>query len=192
MTDNKNTEIEIEEVEGGKKKRKKKFHWIKLFKDFFLRRKIRRLKAKENGYALIVRYLELLLASVETDGIIQLDGGFDTDEEEIAFIIDEEDYIDDLAENLKLYEKMGLIEFEKDEEGRTRLILSEFSTMVGQGESTPRVNRHREKEKQRKKEEERKKAEEEKSNEDDATDIELEKRMDAYNEKRNSIKNANC
>ena len=129
---------------------------------------------------------------METDGIIQLDGGFDTDEEEIAFIIDEEDYIDDLAENLKLYEKMGLIEFEKDEEGRTRLILSEFSTMVGQGESTPRVNRHREKEKQRKKEEERKKAEEEKSNEDDATDIELEKRMDAYNEKRNSIKNANC
>lgn len=184
MTDNKNTEIE--EVEGGKKKRKKKFHWIKLFKDFFLRRKIRRLKAKENGYALIVRYLELLLASVETDGIIQLDGGFETDEEEIAFIIDEEDYIDDLAENLKLYEKMGLIEFEKDEEGRTRLILSEFSTMVGQGESTNRVQRLREKEKQRKK------AEEEKSNEDDATDIEFEKRMDAYNEKKNSIKNANC
>ena len=184
MTDNKNTEIE--EVEGGKKKRKKKFHWIKLFKDFFLRRKIRRLKAKENGYALIVRYLELLLASVVTDGIIQLDGGFETDEEEIAFIIDEEDYIDDLAENLKLYEKMGLIEFEKDEEGRTRLILSEFSTMVGQGESTNRVQRLREKEKQRKK------AEEEKSNEDDATDIEFEKRMDAYNEKKNSIKNANC
>ena len=50
----------------------------------------------------------------------------------------------------------------------------------------------REKEKQRKKEEEKKKAEEEKSNEDDATDIELENRMDAYNEKRNSIKNANC
>lgn len=188
MTDNKNTEIEIEEVEGGKKKRKKKFHWIKLFKDFFLRRKIRRLKAKENGYALIVRYLELLLASVETDGIIQLDGGFDTDEEEIAFIIDEEDYIDDLAENLKLYEKMGLIEFEKDEEGRTRLILSEFSTMVGQGESTNRVQNLRE----RQKAEALKKAEEEKSNEDDATNIEFEKRMDAYNEKRNSIKNANC
>lgn len=175
---------EIEKVEDGKKKRKKKFHWIKLFKDFFLRRKIRRLKAKENGYALIVIYLELLLASVETDGIIQLDGGFDTDEEEIAFIIEEEDYIDDLVEILKLFEKMELIEYEKDEEGRTRLILSEFSTMVGQGESTARVEQHRNK----KKEEERRKAEEKKSNKDDASEIELAERMEEYNKKRNSLK----
>ena len=183
MTDNKNTEIE--EVEGGKKKRKKKFHWIKLFKDFFLRRKIRRLKAKENGYALIVRYLELLLASVETDGIIQLDGGFDTDEEEIAFIIDEEDYIDDLAENLKLYEKLELIEYEKDEEGRTRLILSEFSTMVGQGESTKRVQEHRERKKMQEINQLKKEVEESK---DDASEIELAERMEKYNKKRNSIK----
>lgn len=181
MTEIKDNEIENEE---GKKKSKKRFHWIKLPKDFFTRRKIKRLKASKNAHASVNRYIGLLLASVETDGIIQLYGGFETVEEEIAFTLDEEDYIDDLVEDLKLYEKLELIEYEEDEEGRTRLILIEFSTMVGQGESTKRVQEHREK----KKEEERRKAEKKKSNKDDASEIELAERMEEYNKKRNSLK----
>lgn len=183
MTDNKNTEIE-----EGKKKSRKSYHWIKFPKDFFQTKKIRMLKAKENGYAAIVRYLELLVETTDTEGILQLDGYFDTDVEEIAFIIDERKYLNDLTEELELFEKMGLIEFEEDDEGRTRLILNDLVTMVGQGESTPRVRRHRAK----KKAEELKKAEEKKSNEDDATEKELAERMEEYNKKRNSIKNVNC
>lgn len=182
MTEIKDNEIENEE---GKKKSKKRFHWIKLPKDFFARRKIKRLKASKNAHASVNRYIGLLLASVETDGIIQLYGGFETVEEEIAFTLDEEDYIDDLVEDLKLYEKLELIEYEKDEEGRTRLILSEFSTMVGQGESTKRVQEHRERKKMQEINQLKKEVEESK---DDASEIELAERMEKYNKKRNSIK----
>ena len=189
MAEIKDNEIENKE---SKKKSRKSFFWIKFPKDFFHTKKIRMLKARKNGHAAIVRYLELLVETTDTNGVLQLDGYFNTDEEEIAFTIDESEHLDELTEELKLFEKMGLIEFDEDEEGRTRLILNDLVTMVGQGESTQRVRDHREKEKQKKKEEERKKAEEEKSNEDDATDIEFKQRMDAINEKKNSIKNANC
>lgn len=181
MTEIKDNEIENEE---GKKKSRKSFFWIKFPKDFFHTKKIRMLKARKNGHAAIVRYLELLVETTDTKGVLQLDGYFNTDEEEIAFTIDESEHLDELTEELKLFEKMGLIEFDEDDEGRTRLILNDLVTMVGQGESTPRVQRHREKKKQ----EEKRKAEEKKLTEDDATERELEERMDAYNKKRDSIK----
>lgn len=163
-------------------KKKSTNHWIKLPIDFFDKKEIRLLLSMENGYATVVRYLKLLLHSTPNDGIIKVDGICDDIETETAWAIKEEENAKEIAKELKIFEKLKLVEFENREDNQAEIIMTKLVKMVGQGESTQRVRDHRA----------RKKLQEinqlKKEVEDDAKEKDKEQRMNVYYERRQEIK----
>ena len=59
----------------------RRFYWLKLPEDFFRRGYIRRLRGMKDGDRLAVIYLEMLLASLKTDGTLACGPGEDFAEE---------------------------------------------------------------------------------------------------------------
>lgn len=118
----------------------KKYYWLKLHKDFFKQKEIKRLRRIAGGDVYTIIYLKMLLQSLETDGYLYYDGYYDSFIEELAADIDEED------ENVKivvayLLEK-GLMEV-RDE---VSYLLTKCSEMTGsESGSAERVRRHRQK-----------------------------------------------
>ncbi len=166
-------------------KKKSTNHWIKLPIDFFDKKEIRLLLSMENGYATVVRYLKLLLHSTPDDGIIKVDGICDDIETETAWAIKEEGNAKEIAKELKVFEKLKLVEFEKREDNQAEIIMTKLVNMVGQGESTQRVRDHRARKKLQEINQLKKEVEEVK---DDAKEKDEEQRMNEYFEKRQAIK----
>ena len=181
------TEIKDNEIENevGKKKSRKSNHWIKLPIDFFDKKEIRLLLSRENGYEEVVRYLKLLLYSTPNDGIIKVDGICDDIETEIAWTIKEEGKETDIAKELEIFEKLKLVEFENREDNQAEFIMTKLVNMVGQGESTKRVQEHRARKKIQEMNQLKKEVEESK---DDAKEKDEEQRLNKYYEKRQAIK----
>ena len=72
----------------------RRYYWLKLPEDFFRRGYIRRLRGMADGDRLTVIYLEMLLAGLKTDGVLDADGAAD--------------FAEDLA--LELYEDASEVE----------------------------------------------------------------------------------
>lgn len=103
----------------------KRYYWLKLKKDFFDSKEMKKLRKLAGGDTFTIIYLKMQLLSLADEGKLYFDGVEDSFSDEIALQIDED------PENVKvtiLYlQKVGLLEMQSDNE----LFLSEVPYMTG-------------------------------------------------------------
>lgn len=116
----------------------KRYYWLKLPKDFFEDKAIKKLRQIAGGDTYTIIYLKLLLKSMEDDGKLFYEGIEDTICDEIALDINEN--ADDVQVTISYLEKKGLLIVTDSEVELTRL-----TEMVGSESAvTERVRKHRE------------------------------------------------
>ena len=116
----------------------KRYYWLKLPKDFFEDKAIKRLRQIAGGDTYTIIYLKMLLKSMEDDGKLFYEGIEDTICDEIALDINEN--TDDVQVTISYLEKKGLLIVTDSEVELTRL-----TEMVGSESAvTERVRKHRE------------------------------------------------
>lgn len=116
----------------------KRYYWLKLSKDFFEDKAIKRLRQVAGGDTYTIIYLKMLLKSMEDDGKLFYEGIEDTICDEIALDINEN--ADDVQVTISYLEKKGLLIVTDSEVELTRL-----TGMVGSESAvTERVRKHRE------------------------------------------------
>lgn len=119
----------------------KRYYWLKLPKDFFEDKAIKRLRQIAGGDTYTIIYLKMLLKSMEDDGKLFYEGIEDTICDEIALDINEN--ADDVQVTMNYLEKKGLLVVTDSEVELPRLI-----DMVGSESTvTERVRKHRESQK---------------------------------------------
>lgn len=92
----------------------KRYFWLKLHKDFFKRKEIKRLRKIAGGDTYTIIYMEMLLRSIMDDGKLFFDGLEDDFASELALDIDEDEENVKITINYLL--KTGLLEIRSDEE----------------------------------------------------------------------------
>ena len=97
----------------------KRYYWLKLPKDFFEDKAIKRLRQIAGGDTYTIIYLKMLLKSMEDDGKLFYEGIEDTICEEIALDINES--ADDVQVTISYLEKKGLLIVTDSEVELTRL-----------------------------------------------------------------------
>ena len=116
----------------------KRYYWLKLPKDFFEDKAIKRLRQIAGGDTYTIIYLKMLLKSMEDDGKLFYEGIEDTICDEIALDINES--ADDVQVTISYLEKKDLLIVTDSEVELTRL-----TEMVGSESAvTERVRKHRE------------------------------------------------
>lgn len=97
----------------------KRYYWLKLPKDFFEDKAIKRLRQIAGGDTYTIIYLKMLLKSMEDDGKLFYEGIEDTICDEIALDINES--ADDVQVTISYLEKKGLLIVADSEVELTRL-----------------------------------------------------------------------
>lgn len=97
----------------------KRYYWLKLPKDFFEDKAIKRLRQIAGGDTYTIIYLKMLLKSMEDDGKLFYEGIEDTICDEIALDINES--ADDVQVTISYLEKKGLLIVTNSEVELTRL-----------------------------------------------------------------------
>ena len=116
----------------------KRYYWLKLPKNFFEDKAIKRLRQIAGGDTYTIIYLKMLLKSMEDDGKLFYEGIEDTICDEIALDINER--ADDVQVTMNYLEKKGLLVVTDSEVELPRL-----TEMVGSESAvTERVRKHRE------------------------------------------------
>lgn len=115
----------------------KRYYWLKLPKDFFRDRAIKKLRSIAGGDTYTIIYLKMLLASLECNGELYFEGIENTISEEIALEIDEN--TEDVQVAMNFLIAKGLMEVTEDVAKLTKL-----QAMVGtETASARRVRKHR-------------------------------------------------
>lgn len=118
----------------------KKFYWLKLKRDFFKTKEIKKLRKMAGGDTFTIIYLEMQLLSLENNGKIYYDGVEESFAEELALELDEDP--DNVLFTLTFLEKCGWIEKGEEDE----FILPQAIDAIGrENPSAERVRRHRDK-----------------------------------------------
>ena len=116
----------------------KRYYWLKLPKNFFEDKAIKRLRQIAGGDTYTIIYLKMLLKSMEDEGKLFYEGIEDTICDEIALDINES--ADDVQVTMNYLEKKGLLVVTDSEVELPRL-----TEMVGSESAvTERVRKHRE------------------------------------------------
>ena len=92
----------------------KRYFWLKLHKDFFQRKEIKRLRKIAGGDTYTIIYLKMLLRSIMSDGKLYFDGLEDNFASELALDIDEKE--ENVQITIQYLLKSGLLEMCSDEE----------------------------------------------------------------------------
>lgn len=92
----------------------KRYFWLKLHKDFFQRKEIKRLRKIAGGDTYTIIYLKMLLRSIMSDGKLYFDGLEDDFASELALDLDEKD--ENVQITIQYLLKSGLLEMRSDEE----------------------------------------------------------------------------
>ena len=121
----------------------KRYYWLKLKADWFLDKRIKKLRSIAGGDTHTIIYLKMMLLSLKDEGKLYFEGVEDNFASEIALALDED------AENVKLtlafLQRHGLIEIGDDDEYQ----LTEVPTIIGsETASAMRVREHRERKKE--------------------------------------------
>lgn len=117
----------------------KKYYWLKVQRNFFRQKSVKKLKKSENGNEKVLIYLELLALSLENDNKLIFEYVEDTFEEDLALEIDEDVKL--VRETLEYLNKQNLIERVSENE----YVLLEASELTGsEDKTTKRVRKHRE------------------------------------------------
>lgn len=120
----------------------KKYYWLKLQKDFFKDPRIKKLRRIAGGDTYTLIYLELMLLSLETDGILTYEGIEPTFEAELSLIIDEDET--NIKVVLDFLTSQGLME-----QFENKFSLRQVLTLIGsECDSAERVRKLREKKKE--------------------------------------------
>ena len=115
----------------------KKYYWLKLPKDFFEDRAIKKLRSIAGGDTYTIIYLKLLLRTLEDGGKFVYEGIEDSIVEEIALDIDEKE--EDVSVAINYLIKKGLMICTDNEAELTRM-----HEMIGsETENAKRVRKHR-------------------------------------------------
>ena len=120
----------------------KRYFWLKLHKDFFKRKEIKRLRKIAGGDTYTIIYLEMLLRSIIDDGKLFFDGLEDDFASELALDLDEDE--ENVKITIQYLLKTGLLEIRSDEE----YYLPDAKDSTGSETAVAsRVRKHREKQK---------------------------------------------
>ena len=92
----------------------KRYFWLKLHKDFFKRKEIKRLRKIAGGDTYTIIYLEMMLRSIMDDGKLFFDGLEDDFASELALDLDEDE--ENVKITIQYLLKTGLLEIRSDEE----------------------------------------------------------------------------
>ena len=120
----------------------KRYFWLKLHKDFFKRKEIKRLRKIAGGDTYTIIYMEMLLRSIIDEGKLFFDGIEDDFASELALDLDEDE--ENVKITIQYLLKTGLLEIRSEEE----YYLPDSKDSTGSETSVAvRVRRHREKQK---------------------------------------------
>lgn len=120
----------------------KRYFWLKLHKDFFQRKEIKRLRKIAGGDTYTIIYLKMLLRSIMSDGKLYFDGLEDDFSSELALDLDENE--ENVQITVQYLLKSGLLEMCSDEE----YYLPDAKDNTGTETAVAsRVRRHRERQK---------------------------------------------
>ena len=120
----------------------KRYFWLKLHKDFFQRKEIKRLRKIAGGDTYTIIYLKMLLRSIMSDGKLYFDGLEDDFASELALDLDENE--ENVQITVQYLLKSGLLEMCSDEE----YYLPDTKDSTGcETAVASRVRKHREKQK---------------------------------------------
>lgn len=120
----------------------KRYFWLKLHKDFFKRKEIKRLRKIAGGDTYTIIYLEMLLRSIIDDGKLFFDGLEDDFASELALDLSEDE--ENVKITIQYLLKTGLLEIRSDEE----YYLPDAKDSTGSETAVAsRVRKHREKQK---------------------------------------------
>ncbi len=123
----------------------KKYIWLKLQKDFFKRKEIKKLRKLAGGAVYTIIYLEMQLLSLENNGKLYFEGVEDNFIDEMALMLDES--VEDVQMTILFLQKHGLIEIGEESD---EYILPEVVANIGSETASAerkRQQRLREKEK---------------------------------------------
>ena len=122
----------------------KKYYWLKLNKDFFKSKEIKKLRKLAGGDTYTIIYLKLQLLSLKDEGKLYFEGLEENFAEEIALDLDED--TDNVNFTLMYLQKTGLIEELREDE----FLLTRVPNIIGkEGASAERARRSRLKEKEK-------------------------------------------
>lgn len=120
----------------------KRYFWLKLHKDFFQRKEIKRLRKIAGGDTYTIIYLKMLLRSIMSDGKLYFDGLEDDFASELALDLDEKE--ENVQITIQYLLKSGLLKMCSDEE----YYLPDTKDSTGYETAVAvRVRKHREKQK---------------------------------------------
>lgn len=120
----------------------KRYFWLKLHKDFFQRKEIKRLRKIAGGDTYTIIYLKMLLRSIMSDGKLYFDGLEDDFASELALDLDEKE--ENVQITIQYLLKSGLLEMCSDEE----YYLPDTKDSTGcETAVASRVRKHRERQK---------------------------------------------
>lgn len=127
---------------GGDMGTNKIFYWLKLHKDFFNSKEMKKLRSIAGGDTYTIIYLKLQLLTVNTDGRLMFDGIEDTFAKELALEINED--AENVAITLNFLRKVGLlVECATDE----YILLEAQKNLGSETQGAERTRRHRENQK---------------------------------------------
>ncbi|MHB9781418.1 phage replisome organizer N-terminal domain-containing protein [Streptococcus sp. 10F2] len=115
--------------------RKKVYFWLKVDKNFFSNLAIKGLRRVEDGYAMTVLYIRMLLESTEDNGVLYFEGLLDDLVEEVAESLDVKS--DLVRKTFDYFQNAQLIQI--DDDGNATLI--QFPELVGQETEEARKKR---------------------------------------------------
>lgn len=119
----------------------KKYYWLKLQKDFFKDPRVKKLRRIAGGDTYTCIYLQIMLLSLETGGILTHEGIEPTFEAELSLIIDEDE--DNIRVTLNFLLSQGLLE-----QFDNKFSLSQVINLIGtESDSAERVRKLRAKKK---------------------------------------------
>ena len=120
----------------------KRYFWLKLHKDFFQRKEIKRLRKIAGGDTYTIIYLKMLLRSIMSEGKLYFDGLEDDFAAEVALDLDESE--ENVQITITYLLNSGLLEMRSDDE----YYLPDTKNSTGcETAVAARVRRHREKQK---------------------------------------------
>lgn len=120
----------------------KRYFWLKLHKDFFQRKEIKRLRKIAGGDTYTIIYLKMLLRSIMSEGKLYFDGLEDDFAAELALDLDESE--ENVQITITYLLNSGLLEMRSDDE----YYLPDTKNSTGcETAVAARVRRHREKQK---------------------------------------------
>ena len=119
-----------------------RFYWLKLNKDFFKSKRIKKLRKLAGGDTFTIIYLKMQLLAIPTEGILTYTGLEETIAEEIALDIDEDP--ENVKITLQYLLKTGLCEMINDNELFLPYVIDNTGS---EGSSAKRVREFRERQK---------------------------------------------